>query len=308
MKRLYNTTRLLSIFTFLIFLGGVGCGGLNLDGLLDDLDDDTKTHIKGVISSTSLNSVLKGAKKAEIAPLLVKKISTPRELEFEYEYEYEYEYEHEYGYEDGGSYGYEYEYEYEYKYEYCGYDVFDEEDEIFIPPEPVGGGIEGTIVVFAMDAEGERTSAVVDEDGRFDLALTVGKSYVIGFSNGTEFLGVLTFTTDSVAGMAGSSIHISGAVDEIDLGVITFSNGLAYPENNPMEVEDHDADGVSDFDDEEFEFNTHYSCESEYIHERIYERGGWGDDDPDDDEDCGCGEDDENGEDWDDEEEGDEEE
>jgi hypothetical protein len=112
-----------------------------------------------------------------------------------------------------------------------------------------------------MDANGRRVSTIVDENGYFDLTLAVGHSYVIGFSDGDTFLGVLTFSTDTMGELAGSSIHLSGSTEELNLGDIRFGNGLAVPEINPMELEDQDADGTCDRSDDDFDYEAASSCE-----------------------------------------------
>lgn len=291
---------------------GVGCGSLTdaLNDLKDqgngtEQDQSAKTHVKGTVASVpgadgSVSATTRGA-SAAMTP--VRRVSKPRSLQYQYEYFYSHETDDSSEYEqyteqyEEDDYGYDYDSEYEYSYEYCGYNVYEAEemdwedddesseedglDEVADEDErkTEEGDLDfSNITVFAMDAEGNRTSASCSADGSFDLALTIGKSYVIGFSDGTNFLGVLTFATDASGTLGGSSIHLSGISDVIDLGAITISDGLASCENNPMEDEDQDADGVSDFEDEDFEYEESYSCESTYIYEHYHESGTWGDD------------------------------
>jgi len=122
------------------------------------------------------------------------------------------------------------------------------------------------ITVYAMDTEGNETSTQLDADGGFSLSLNIGLSYMIGFTNGETFLGVLTFDLGEDGSFSSIYINLTGEVSIIELGDISFEGGIAIPEFNPLNYVDEDGDGTCDHDDEDYvpaDFEDYESDDSE---------------------------------------------
>lgn len=301
-----NYSGFLKLLLFCLILGGVGCGGLSSPGTdslaADGLSDDAAAD------EVEITGNLTDVPDASTSKTLQKSIKLPgrMESEFSYEYEYEYCYEDETSYECGSIYA----------STYCGFEVYDEDyfadaeddaDAEEVADDTLAattGSRFKSVIAYAMDADGVRYKARVKADGSFSLKVPVGKSIIMGFVRGTELLGILNYDTSDSS--TGSSFHVSGSVTIINVGSITFEgNATARCSNNPMHEEDHDDDGVSDYDDEDFSYEVHYSCESTY--EYTFESGTKDDDEGEDDEDDSEGDDEDDDEDEEDEDEDDDE-
>lgn len=280
MKTFCKFTQLL---LFILMIGSIGCGGLSSNGTdavaADGSADDAAAD------EVEITGNLTDVPDASASKMLQKSIKLPgrMESEFSYEYEYEYCYEDETSYECGSIYA----------STYCGFEVYDEDyfadaeddaDAEEVADDTLAattGSRFKSVIAYAMDADGVRYKARVKADGSFSLKVPVGKSIIMGFVRGTELLGILNYDTGDSS--TGSSFHVSGSVTIINVGSITFEgNATARCSNNPMHEEDHDDDGVSDYDDEDFSYEVHYSCESTY--EYSYESGTKDDDEGEDDE------------------------
>lgn len=104
--------------------------------------------------------------------------------------------------------------------------------------------------VVATNSRAEATMADVESDCSFSLNLATGKAYTLGFVLGDEFIASMIFNNGS--GMSGSMVMmVSEGDNPIELGLITFTNGNAFPGNEPSRQNDRDEDGRNDFEDED---------------------------------------------------------
>lgn len=101
----------------------------------------------------------------------------------------------------------------------------------------------------ATSSNGETTLASVQTaDCSFDLDLVTGKSYAISFSLEDTFVATL-IVTNAGSSFTSSVVYIASGSTAINLGQVVILNGEALPENEPLEENDRDEDGQSDFDD-----------------------------------------------------------
>lgn len=102
--------------------------------------------------------------------------------------------------------------------------------------------------VIATATDGTSASAAVDSACDFSLALTIGKSYSIGFVLGDVFVASLVFEAGA-DGSTSSDLPISSGTTDLDLGIITITGNIAVATSNPLSQCDKDDDGDSDYDD-----------------------------------------------------------
>lgn len=160
--------------------------------------------------------------------------------------------------------------------------------------------------VMATDIAGQTTQTDVRADCSFSLSLTLNRSYVISYTLEDEFVATLIFQSGT-SSLTSSVLFVSSGSTSIDLGTVTFDNGKASPEKNPVAQNDRDGDGDNDLDDEDDDNDNipdedEEDCdldghlddddESECEEEEDEEDGdNGGDDDDEEDEDDGEGED-----------------
>lgn len=118
--------------------------------------------------------------------------------------------------------------------------------------DPSDGGLSSCPAdrVIATDTAGETTQTDVRSGCSFELPLTPDRSYVISYTLEDQFVATLIFQS-SVSSLTSSVLFVSSGSTGIDLGKITFDNGKASPEKNPVAQNDRDGDGDDDLDDED---------------------------------------------------------
>lgn len=101
--------------------------------------------------------------------------------------------------------------------------------------------------VISTNTLAETSSVDIASDCSFTLSLEVGNSYSLSFWKDQTVVGILVFqaTTNSES----SQFTLTQGDTAVDLGVIFLGSGTASPQNNPLEQNDRDDDGVNDFDD-----------------------------------------------------------
>lgn len=118
--------------------------------------------------------------------------------------------------------------------------------------------------VIALDAKGNSKKTAVDNACDFNLELDTGKAYAINFTRGEKFVASLIFDR-GFGNEKGKTFYLSSATEELDLGNITFVDGDASPQNNPLDANDWDGDGESDLvdlddDGDQIEDMREYDC------------------------------------------------
>lgn len=104
--------------------------------------------------------------------------------------------------------------------------------------------------ILATTVAGTTTSATVNNEGcTFSLSLEVDQSYSISLIKDDQFVATLIFDTGS--GYSSSNLFVVGGSTAIDLGAILVNGTVATAENEPLDQNDCDDDGVSDLDDDD---------------------------------------------------------
>jgi hypothetical protein len=99
--------------------------------------------------------------------------------------------------------------------------------------------------VIATNTDGESTTASIGTACAFSLTLAVNQSYAISFLLDDAFVASLVFNASAQGDLA-EDFYLGEGVEDLDLGTITFTGGVAVSEQNPLEGEDCDDDGESD--------------------------------------------------------------
>lgn len=106
----------------------------------------------------------------------------------------------------------------------------------------------GADTVQAIDSAGSESSSNLEDDCSFNLELTPGKSYLIGFIRDEQFIASL-IVQNAADVLESSIVFLAAGADPVDLGEVTIVGNRATPSTQPAQQNDRDGDGDNDFDD-----------------------------------------------------------
>ena len=119
-----------------------------------------------------------------------------------------------------------------------------------VSTKSVLGDLCGADTIQATDVAGSTENAELSDDCSFELNLTPGKPYLLGFIRDEAFIASLIVRNSSTT-LETSIVFIAAGADPVDLGEVLIVGNRAIPGIQPATQNDRDGDGVADFDDDD---------------------------------------------------------
>lgn len=125
-----------------------------------------------------------------------------------------------------------------------------------------------TVIVHDPDGN-EETNADIEEDCSFEVVLSINQTYAISFTKQDVFIGTIYFS-DSEDQLPTPYIYLTAGEDEIDLGVISFTEVYATVETPPSTVDNlNNADDDESTSDDETAASVFEDCDLDGVLDSI---------------------------------------